>query len=97
MPLFDYGHGSDRCSVIGGYVYRGSDAPEIVGSYLYGDLCDGVIRVRDGGSTFTTSTGSSIYSFGEDLQGRLYVLLGSGRVLRLTGVLFPIGVDGTPR
>lgn len=96
MPLFDYAQGGDRCSVIGGYVSRGTDIPEISGSYVYGDLCDGLIRVRNGGDTFSIPSGSSIYSFGEDLRGRLYVLLGNGQVLRLSAVLLPIGVDGTP-
>lgn len=96
MPLFDYSHGSSRCSVIGGYVYRGPAAPEITGMYIYGDLCDGVVRVRDGAGSFSTPTGAAIYSFGEDLLGRVYVLLGNGRVLRISGALIPIGVDGTP-
>ena len=49
MPLFDYAHGTDRCSVIGGYVYRGDPALLITGDSVYGDLCDGVVRVREGG------------------------------------------------
>lgn len=91
MPLFDYAHGTDRCSVIGGYVYRGTEALELTGSYLYGDLCDGMVRVREGGGGFSTSVGAAIYSFGEDLLGRVYVLLGDGRVLRITGALRPVG------
>lgn len=91
MPLFDYAHGTDRCSVIGGYVYRGPVAQEITETYLYGDLCDGVVRVRDGGGGFSTSVGSAIYSFGEDLLGRVYVLLGDGHILRLSGALIPVG------
>ncbi len=91
MPLFDYGHGSDRCSVIGGYVYRGPVSTLPDGDYFYGDLCDGVIRIRDGGNTFVTATVGSIYSFGEDGAGRLYVLLGDGTILRISGLLLPVG------
>jgi glucose/arabinose dehydrogenase len=90
MPRFDYAQGSDRCSVIGGYVYRGTEpllAP-IVGSYVYGDLCDGKVRVRDGDEEFATTTGSTILSFGEDLLGQLYVLTGAGEVRRLVGISF---------
>ncbi|HEX7918444.1 MAG TPA: PQQ-dependent sugar dehydrogenase, partial [Gemmatimonadales bacterium] len=91
MPLFDYAHGTDRCSVIGGYVYRGPAVPEIQGMYVYGDLCDGLVRVWNVGAYIATPIGSSIYSFGEDLSGRLYVLTGEGAVLRLSGALIPIG------
>jgi len=91
MPHFDYAQGSDRCSVIGGYVYRGAQPSlaSIVGSYVYGDLCDGKVRVRDDDGEFSTTTGSQILSFGEDLVGRLYVLLGNGEVRRLTAVILP--------
>ena len=84
------------CSVTGGYVYRKVDQISILGSYVYGDLCDGLIRVRNGGDTFATPAGGSIYSFGEDHLGTLYVLRGDGTILRITGLLLPIGVDGTP-
>jgi glucose/arabinose dehydrogenase len=96
MPVFDYGHSGGRCSVTGGYVYRKVDTIPILGSYVYGDLCDGLVRVRDGGDTFATPAGGSIYSFGEDHRGTLYVLRGDGTILRITGLLEPIGVDGTP-
>lgn len=92
MPLFDYAQGSTRCSVIGGYVYRGTKTFGLEsGDYLYGDLCDGRIRVWYVGQQWSADVGSSIYSFGEDLTGELYVLLGNGRVLRLTMVSHPIG------
>ncbi|HVX87654.1 MAG TPA: PQQ-dependent sugar dehydrogenase [Gemmatimonadales bacterium] len=91
MPLFDYAHGTDRCSVIGGYVYRGTQALLMSGMYLYGDLCDGVVRAREGGSTITTPTGGQIFSFGEDANGELYVLLGSGVILRIADLFRPIG------
>lgn len=90
MPLFDYAQGSDRCSVIGGYVYRGADSAlaSIVGGYVYGDLCDGRVRVWEDGEEFATNIGSAILSFGEDHLGRLYVLTGDGEVRRLTGITF---------
>ena len=42
-PIFEYPHDS-RCAVSGGYVYRGSKIPALMGGYLYSDSCDGVIR-----------------------------------------------------
>ena len=35
LPVTEYDHGQGRCSVTGGYVYRGSLLPEIVGHYFF--------------------------------------------------------------
>src|SRR3954447_19423985 len=49
-PVFAYPHddpGGDvanGCAIIGGYVYRGTRAPEIAGRYLYADLCTAELR-----------------------------------------------------
>ena len=49
-PVFDYPHEdpggnvANGCAIIGGYVYRGSQAPEIAGRYLYADLCTAQLR-----------------------------------------------------
>lgn len=85
MPLFDYAQGSSRCSVIGGYVYRGTEAAlsPIVGKYLYGDLCDGLVRVHDDDEVSPTYFEAAILSFGEDHLGQIYVLLGDGTVRRM--------------
>ncbi len=87
MPEFDYASNNGRCSVTGGYVYRGTRMPELVGAYLYGDFCDGIIRSRTLGGTDLTPTGSGILTFGEDHAGELYVGLNSGVVITLTGLI----------
>lgn len=38
-PLVAYGHEAGQCSVAGGFVYRGSAIPDLVGSYLFADMC----------------------------------------------------------
>ena len=45
-PLYSYRHEgiSHRCSVIGGVVVRGGRLPNLEGTYLFSDYCDGVIR-----------------------------------------------------
>ena len=35
-PYADYDHGGNRCSVTGGYVYRGEALPELAGAYIFG-------------------------------------------------------------
>jgi hypothetical protein len=42
-PVLTYPH-QPECSVIGGYVARDPELPELEGRYLYGDACTGEIR-----------------------------------------------------
>jgi glucose/arabinose dehydrogenase len=90
-PVYEYPH-DGRCSVTGGYVYRGTQVDGLHGAYLYGDLCDGVIRALalDGDEVtaereFDVEV-SGLVAFGEDSSGELYALSLSGPVYRLTGV-----------
>jgi glucose/arabinose dehydrogenase len=76
-PVATYDHGQD-CAIIGGYVYRGTAIPDLVGTYLLGDICSGQIKqMKRTGETWAItellSTPLSITSFGEDAQGELYV------------------------
>ncbi|MBU1865965.1 MAG: PQQ-dependent sugar dehydrogenase, partial [Actinobacteria bacterium] len=43
-PILQYPHEGDQCAVTGGYVYRGSAIPEMVGHYFYADWCAGWIH-----------------------------------------------------
>ncbi len=86
LPVFEYGHGTDRCSVIGGYVIPDFEIANFIDTYVYGDLCDGVIRfafASNGGRMAAVPTGSSLLTFGEDGSGRLYAGLGNGQVVRI--------------
>ncbi|HSE59408.1 MAG TPA: PQQ-dependent sugar dehydrogenase [Nitrospiraceae bacterium] len=94
LPVAEYGHESGRCSIIGGYVYRGSAMPEYRGVYFYADYCSGEVfdLVRAGparsapvsqGPHVALKTGVRISSFGEDAQGELYVVDHGGGVYRL--------------
>ena len=47
-PLVDYAHGSGRCAVIGGYVYRGTQGSLPAGTYVFGDFCSGEIFRLEG-------------------------------------------------
>ncbi len=77
-PIFEYDHGGGRCSITGGYRYRGP-APSLQGLYFFGDFCEGIIRVAteaEGGSWSQQtwlSSGGNIRSFGEDAIGNVYV------------------------
>jgi glucose/arabinose dehydrogenase len=94
LPIHEYAH-SPACSVTGGYVYRGSDSPDLVGRYFFGDFCAGWIHsfqlmagavagLQD--HTGDIGTVSQLSSFGEDGVGELYVVSLGGTVYRVTGV-----------
>jgi glucose/arabinose dehydrogenase len=90
-PVFEYAHERRRCSITGGYVYRGSRIPDLYGAYVYGDFCSGEIFVfrRDRASaddppTVLLRTGKALSSFGRDHAGELYVMdHAGGAVFRL--------------
>lgn len=75
FPILDYDHSNNRCSITGGYVYRGGDGTLPLGNYVYGDYCSGDIWVWDGGAhPAVLNIGFGLSSFGQDEQGELYVV-----------------------
>ncbi len=92
-PVTEYDHSSGRCSVTGGYVYRGTKIPALQGTYIFGDFCSGEIWGYQKGTTKTLlATDQQISSFGEDQDGELYVLGYGGKIFRMT----PSTVGHTP-
>ncbi len=87
-PIFDYPRGEGTV-VIGGYVYRGKNMPQLDGAYLYGDFGNGRIwMLRHDGKTTTEhqlllDTDHMISAFGEDAQGELYVVDYRGKLLKI--------------
>jgi glucose/arabinose dehydrogenase len=43
FPVLDYNHTEQRCSITGGYVYRGHKYTALKGKYFYGDYCSGQV------------------------------------------------------
>lgn len=81
-PIYEYDHNAGF-SVTGGYVYRGSAIPSLVGSYVFSDYGPGPIwgltdpygvasRIDVVNDALTSA--SFISSFAEDANGELYVL-----------------------
>ena len=81
LPQVEYSH-DDGVSVIGGYVYRGSAIPEMVGRYFYSDFLSDWIRTFVFDGTVSEHYDWSraverprfVWSFGVDGHGELYVL-----------------------
>jgi hypothetical protein len=85
-PVAQYAHSLGRCSITGGYVYRGVRSTFPQGAYLFGDLCSGEIFMYHNGaqSLLLDTSGIFLSSFGEDEDGELYVVgLFSGNVFRI--------------
>jgi glucose/arabinose dehydrogenase len=83
-PVAEYWHTSGRCSVTGGYVYRGSRGTLPYGSYVFGDFCTGEIFLLSAESQgVLLDTDLRISSFGEDESGEIYVMGLRGSVHRI--------------
>jgi len=105
-PIYEYSHGGSpfRCSVTGGYVYRGSAIPDLQGRYFFADYCsaqiwsflyDGnnVTELIDRTAELAPGEGLSIddiSSFGEDAFGELYIVDIGGEVFKI------VPVNGAP-
>ncbi|MGH6899542.1 MAG: PQQ-dependent sugar dehydrogenase [Geminicoccaceae bacterium] len=83
-PRTEYGHGRGRCSVTGGYFYRGREVPALKGTYVFGDYCSGeIFGLRKRERSVLLDTDLSISSFGEDAAGELYVVDHGGAIYRI--------------
>jgi glucose/arabinose dehydrogenase len=84
FPIAEYEHSGGRCSVTGGYVYRGTRGSLPAGAYVYADYCSGeMFQWLDGDATDLLDTGHNIASFGEDEAGEIYVVALGGTVYRI--------------
>ncbi len=96
LPIYDYNHNAGRCSVTGGYVYRGCNIPDLEGTYFFADFCTGeiwsfkvvagaVTEFMDRTAELAPSVGSigSISSFGQDAFGELYIVDIDGDIFRI--------------
>jgi len=91
-PIADYSHEEGGISVIGGFVYRGSRSPGLVGSYVFGDFAEQFFA-PSGRLYFIAESDTSIQEFqigpddvpyglflkgfGEGEDGEIYVCGGS--------------------
>jgi glucose/arabinose dehydrogenase len=90
LPVAEYSHEAGGCSITGGYVYRGSQYTALTGNYFFADYCSGIVwslfRQVDGiwVQTLVLRSGRTLSSFGEDVNGELYLLdHNQGEVLQI--------------
>lgn len=91
LPVAEYNH-EMGISITGGYVYRGSQYPDLQGYYFFGDFGSGRIwalketAIGQWEMTQLFSTGFPLSSFGEDESGEIYLLdFASGSIYQLIG------------
>jgi glucose/arabinose dehydrogenase len=98
FPIWEYSHGGSpfRCSITGGYVYRGASIPWLDGTYFYADYCsnqiwslryDGinVSEYQERTNELSPNAGSigAISSFGQDYYGELYICDLNGEIFKI--------------
>jgi uncharacterized repeat protein (TIGR03806 family) len=96
-PEAEYSHNGGPSAIIGGYVYRGSALPGLVGKYIHGDYEVGQTFIYDPMTKMRTSmgVGGKPVAFGEDNDGELYVSREGGTIEKLqNGVV--MGPGGFP-
>jgi glucose/arabinose dehydrogenase len=98
MPLFVYNHTGGRCSITGGYVYRGLQGSLPTGAYIYADYCTGEVFMRNNDiSTTLHDTPRLITSFGEDEDGEIYICYSNGQIDKLVRSRASADLDGDLR
>lgn len=86
-PIAEHGR-NEASSITGGYVYRGTAIPSLVGRYIYGDFATGNVWtfVADGQKQTPERALSgigNIATWGEDNDGEIYVGLFDGTVRKV--------------
>lgn len=82
-PFAEYTHAATGgCSITGGYVYTGTLYPNMLNKYYFADYCQnrmGILNITTGAITYTPYfNGNNFFtSFGEDVNGELYITGGS--------------------
>lgn len=92
FPLAEYNHNSSgqfKCSITGGYVYRGLQQTSLTGTYFFADYCSGEIGVLTNTGTwsyqFYEPVSGNWSTFGKDNEGELYVAdITSGHIYKIS-------------
>ncbi|MDV7695399.1 PQQ-dependent sugar dehydrogenase [Chryseobacterium soli] len=88
FPVAVYDHSGGKCSITGGYVYRGTQYPSLQGRYFFADYCSSQIGIlnTDNSVIWTSAySGSSFSTFGQNAQKDLFVAaLNTGKIYKIT-------------
>lgn len=87
LAVISSASGSGNCSITGGYVYRGTEFPNLQGKYVVADYCSNRIWTVNESGTLSTPVsfpGNNFTTFGVDNSNNLYVAGGS------TGTIYKV-------
>jgi len=92
LPIWEYNHSQQDLSITGGYVYRGTELPDLVGQYVYADFVSGrvwALNEDDTSSPENTELMDSnlaISSFGVNAMNELFLCAFDGKIYRIESV-----------
>lgn len=101
-PETEYNHDDNNKSITGGYVYRGTEIPELIGTYLFADYVSGRIWALEydqdnkGSNRLLLETGRNVASFAQANNGELLVVDYGGGLFKVNGAN-PGGTDTFPK
>ncbi len=87
-PIWEYGRNQGNAT-IGGFVYRGPELTDLMGSYIYGDYISGRIWALSNydksnpANKELVKTDLRITSFGVDQENELYICADNGKIYRI--------------
>lgn len=88
FPVAVYNHSGGRCSITGGYVYRGTQYPAFQGKYFFADYCSTQIGILNPDNSIVwspASAGNNFSTFGQNSQKELFVAaVTSGKMFKIT-------------
>ena len=95
FPLFTYSHTSGRCSITGGYVYRGTQRNLPTGVYTHADYCTGEVWIwQNNQQVLLQDTPRQVVSFGEDEDGEIYICYSNGQIDKIVRARASADLDG---
>ena len=111
-PLWDYPHNNGDGCIIGGYVYRGTNFPGLIGKYIAADNDSGRIwavastngTTLDSAVSIASMPPGSVYggtsTVGQDADGELYFVkiggVGAGQIYKLKAIVTTVPDPATP-
>jgi glucose/arabinose dehydrogenase len=100
-PVLQYLHsGTDGSSITGGYVYRGTQLPNLYGKYIFGDFISGKIwslnydGINPATKSLLADADFSVSTFGIDRNNELYICgYSTGKIYRLQDTTVGINLN----
>jgi glucose/arabinose dehydrogenase len=100
-PIYNYDHSSGNCCIIGGFVYRGQNVPELIGKYIFADYCSKTFwslqydgRNQPIVTTLFSSPYGQPFAFGVDKNNELYICASDGMIYQFKPTLNSVNSTG---